>query len=92
MSGHHKEEFTMRILAMTLATIGLTGGVALAQPREVVVRDRHDEVHYRDHARRPTPRIEHYAHRDGYNWHRGEWRWSGAEWTWSPGVYVRIRG
>jgi len=82
------------IIAMTLVTLGLSGGAALAQPRaEVVVHDRGDvrEVHYRNHRERPAVRFERHEERRGYRWRTGSWRWNHDEWVWAPGIYVRVR-
>jgi len=87
-----------KIILSTLATLGLTGGVALAEPhhndaRREVVRDHREVrvVHYRDQHYRPAFRVEHHDFRRGYRWHDGEWRWNRYEWAWTPGFYVRIR-
>jgi len=79
------------ILAVTLVTLGLGGGVAAAQP-EVVVREHRDhEVHYRNHRERPPIRYERHEMRRGYQWRAGSWRWNHDEWVWAPGIYVRVR-
>lgn len=73
----------------TLMTLGLTAGVASAQP---VYRDYHHErvEHFRDHRHRPAVRFERHDERAGFRWVSGDWRWGGGEWVWAPGHYVRI--
>jgi hypothetical protein len=83
------------IIAMTLVTLGLSGGAALAQPRgEVIVHERGGdvrEVHYRNYRHRPEARFERHEERRGYRWRAGAWRWNHDEWVWAPGIYVRVR-
>lgn len=86
----------MKALAMTtLMTLGLTAGVASAQPYDRDYHhervDRHERVeHFRDHRFRPALRFERHENRAGFRWVSGEWRWNGGEWMWMPGHYIRI--
>jgi hypothetical protein len=86
---------------MTLVTLGLSGGVALADPHgeahREVVRDHRgaqaQDVRYHDHDREAPPavRFERHEERRGFRWVGGAWRWHGNERSWTPGYYVRIR-
>jgi hypothetical protein len=82
-----------KIIAAALVTLGLGGGVAMADPH-VVVRE-HDgdvrEAHYRNYRERPAVRVERHDERRGYRWRAGAWRWNHEEWVWTPGVYLRVR-
>ncbi len=88
-----------RILLMSLAAIGLAGGVAAADTRVVVDVHGHAQarpaprtvevVHYRDQHNRPPMRVERHEARHGFAWVGGEWMWRGREWMWVPGHYVR---
>jgi hypothetical protein len=86
-----------KIITMTLLTLGLTGGVALAdrhdEARRDEIRDHRDarEIHYRDYRVRPALRYEHHVDRHGFRWVSGGWRWNRYEWVWTPGYYVRVR-
>lgn len=86
-----------KIITMTLLALGVSGGVAAADPhfeaRGEVVRDHRGEreIHYRSYRERPTVRYERHNERRGYRWVSGAWRWNHSEWIWAPGYYVRIR-
>jgi hypothetical protein len=80
----------MKALAITtLMTLGLTAGVASAEPYH---RDYHHErvEHFRDHRYRPAIRFERHEARGGFRWVPGDWRWDRGEWVWIPGHYIRI--
>jgi hypothetical protein len=84
------------LIASTLMTLGLTGGVAAADSyRHEPIRDHREVPVYRvDHDRgyraRPAARFERHGERRGYRWIGGEWRWNAGRWIWAPGHYVRI--
>lgn len=85
------------IITSALLTLGLGGGVAMADvdvrvntPRVVVREPRVEVTRYRDYHRRPAVRYERYETRRGYRWHPGAWRWESNEWQWHGGWYVRI--
>ena len=90
-----------RLITLSMLSLTLFGGVAMADNRdhravethrEVAVRDRREVVdHYRDHRVRPELRFERHDNRAGFRWNAGSWNWNGYEWAWTPGFYVRIR-
>lgn len=88
-----------RIITAIPLVLGLTGGIAAADPyhRGVERRDnRHERFeraerveHFRDARFRPAARYERFETRAGFRWVTGDWSWNGYEWIWMSGHYVR---